>query len=85
MGDGFSKGEARSNPAFEPSESSSLLQPSSQNTVQVRAKPGLPSFQSQRLINHHTSSCGGLTSGYVSLGASVPLEPCFALQHHLDI
>ena len=35
LGDSFERGDARSNPTFEPSDSSSLLQPSSQNTVQV--------------------------------------------------
>ncbi len=55
MGDGFSKGDARSNPAFEPSESSSLLQPSSQNIVQVHAESRVSSFQSKRLHDPLTS------------------------------
>ena len=58
MGDGFSKGNARSNPAFEPSESSSLMQPSSQNTVQVHTNSSVPSSHSKCSRTQPTSSPG---------------------------
>ena len=64
MGGSFGRGDARSNPTFEPSESSSLLQPSSQNTVQVCARPhaARSSIKYPDLDNctiHHASSVYG--------------------------